>query len=99
MNRKRTLILMLALVVLPLLLTGCAAGNPRFEASPAGFWAGLWHGLIIFITLIISLFNHNVHIYEANNVGWWYDLGYFFGVVIALGGGGFGGGRRRRRRT
>ena len=28
-------------------------------AKAAGFWAGLWHGLICPITFLVSLFSHN----------------------------------------
>jgi len=31
-------------------------------AEPAGFWAGLWHGIIAPITFIVSLFNPGVRI-------------------------------------
>jgi hypothetical protein len=98
MKRHWKLLVVLALaLLLPVLLTGCAAGNDMFVERPAGFWAGLWHGLIVVITLIISLFTDKVHIYEVNNTGFWYDLGFVIGAMIALGGGGYGGGRGRRR--
>ena len=57
------------------------------EAKPAGFWAGLWHGIILPITFIIRLFNPNVGIYEINNNGRWYDFGFFLGVSGSVGGG------------
>jgi len=38
-----------------LILTSCAAGNTKFDIDPAGFWMGLWHGLISFVAFIISL--------------------------------------------
>ena len=57
-------------------------------ANAAGFWAGLWHGLICPITFIVSLFSSNVRIYEVNNRGRWYDFGFIIGVSSAFGGGG-----------
>jgi hypothetical protein len=36
-------------------------------ANLAGFWAGLWHGLICQITFIVSLFSPDGRIYEAKN--------------------------------
>src|SRR5258707_8339492 len=42
-------------------------------AAPAGFWAGLWHGMISPITFIVSLFTPCVRIYETRNRGRWYD--------------------------
>ena len=57
-------------------------------ARPAGFWAGLWHGLVSPITFIVSLFHTGVRIYEVNNNGRWYDFGFIIGVSGAFGGGG-----------
>ena len=57
-------------------------------AEPAGFWAGLWHGLICPITFLVSLVSPGVRIYEQNNVGRLYDFGFLIGASAALGGGG-----------
>jgi hypothetical protein len=56
------------------------------KAPPAGFWAGVWHGLICPITFIVSLFNAKVRIYEANNRGRLYDFGFLIGASCVLGG-------------
>lgn len=56
------------------------------EAIPAGFLGGLWHGLILPITFIVSLFNPKVRIYEKSNSGRWYDFGYLIGASASLGG-------------
>jgi len=76
----------LGLIFLLLVFTSCAPGNKKFEEKPAGFWAGLWHGLICVITFIISLFNDTVHMYEVSNTGNWYNFGFLIGVAIILGG-------------
>jgi hypothetical protein len=95
---RTTLVLGLAL-----LLTACAAGvNPSVGAAAAdghvaGFWLGLWHGLICPITFLISLFTDDVNIYEVANNGNWYDFGFVIGVSSAFGGGVLGGRRGRRR--
>jgi hypothetical protein len=60
-----------------------AGPNSKYKlpnAYPAGFLAGLWHGLILPITFIISLFDSDIRIYETNNNGGWYDLGFLLGV-------------------
>ena len=57
-------------------------------AKPAGFWAGVWHGLIAPITFLVSLFNPNVRIYETNNRGRLYDFGFLIGIGGSAGGGG-----------
>jgi hypothetical protein len=79
------------IVASALFLTACAPGNIRFDAEPAGFFAGLWHGFISFFTFIISLFTNEVGIYEVNNSGWPYNLGFIIGIMIFYGGGSQGG--------
>jgi hypothetical protein len=46
--------------------------------------AGLWHGLIAPITLVISFFNSDVHMYEVHNAGSEYDLGFLLGVTLVI---------------
>lgn len=87
----------LALVVALLLaLTSCAPG-PNVQqgiADPggeiAGFWLGLWHGIIAPITFVISLFTDTVDVYEVHNNGNWYNFGFVLGAGVLLGGGGAG---------
>ena len=85
-------------VLLLLVLSSCAAGsNPAVgtgEDAP-GFWMGLWHGIILPVTFVISLFTDSVNMYEVVNDGNWYDFGFFLGVLLFLGGGGSQAGRRR----
>ena len=85
-----------------LVLASCAAGpNPDVSSgAEAGFWLGLWHGLIAPITFVISLFTDHVNIYEVDNNGNWYDFGFVLGLSCAFGGsaGGSAAGRRRRSR-
>ena len=77
-------------------LSACAAGpNTAEAAGEAGFWQGLWHGVITPITFIISLFNDNVSIYEVANNGGWYNFGFLIGMSIIFGSGGGAAGRRR----
>ena len=72
-----------------LTLFACAANNPRFTAeTPAGFWSGLWHGIISIFTLIIGFFTDKVRIYELHNAGGWYDFGFMLGIMIFWGGSG-----------
>ncbi len=82
MSRKSLFIVLICLIV----LTGCVAGpTSRFTTGdPAGFAAGLWHGLLTPVTLIISFLNENIRMYEVNNVGPEYDLGYLMGLFILL---------------
>jgi hypothetical protein len=89
-----------------LLLGACAAGpNELVDTGPdpAGFWLGLWQGLISPITFIVSLFTSSVNIYEVQNNGNWYDFGFMLGVACVFSGGAGAGstatGRRRSRRS
>lgn len=52
----------------------------------AGFWRGLWHGLIAPFAFLTSLFKEDVGLYEAHNNGNWYNFGYILGMMIVLGG-------------
>jgi hypothetical protein len=62
------------------------------DAQPAGFWAGFWHGAIAPIAFFVGLFNPGVRMYETNNSGGWYDLGFLLGASMSLGGSTFRGG-------
>lgn len=96
MHRRKILLL----VVLVLVLSACAAGaNPTVgleavDGRTAGFWLGLWQGIIAPITFLISLFTNDVNVYEVHNNGNWYDFGFVLGAGIL-----FGGGRKRRKRA
>jgi hypothetical protein len=46
--------------------------------------AGLWHGIIAPITLVLSFFNSDTHMYEVHNAGSEYDLGFLLGVTIIV---------------
>jgi hypothetical protein len=91
----------LALVAILLLLSSCAPGPNAQEgvaaqgAEIAGFWLGLWHGVIAPITFVVSLFSDTVNVYEIHNNGNWYNFGFVLGAGVLLGGGGAGSRRRR----
>jgi uncharacterized spore protein YtfJ len=95
---KRGAVLLAVVVV----LVGCAPGSnelvdaPREEEEVAGFWHGLWHGIIAPITLIVSLFNDDVGMYEVHNNGGWYNFGFILGMMFIFGGSGGGAASRRR---
>jgi hypothetical protein len=102
--RKARTYFVLVVVLVVLMLSACAAGpNEMVDTGPdpAGFWLGLWQGLISPITFLISLFTPDINIYEVQNNGNWYDFGFMSGVAMAFGGGAGGGtasaGRYHRR--
>jgi hypothetical protein len=100
----KSLYTVLVTAVTFLVIVGCAAGpnelvdSPNMEGQVAGFWQGLWHGIISPITFLVSLFSENLHMYEVHNNGGWYNFGFLLGVSIIFGGGGGGAGCRRSRR-
>jgi hypothetical protein len=93
---------LLTILMLLILVSGCAASPNEFKNTPdnegevAGFWQGLWHGIISPFTFVISLFSDTVNIYETHNNGGWYNLGFMLGASMILGGSGGGAARRRR---
>jgi hypothetical protein len=90
-QRLRTPLLALVVAVGGLVLAACAPGTNDVVASgagePAGFWLGLWHGLITPVTFVISLFTDNVNIYEVHNNGNWYNFGFVLGLSVVFGSG------------
>jgi hypothetical protein len=90
MNKKIQLI---SLSFILMILAACTAGANNLmntvgsQGEVAGFWQGLWHGLIAIVTFIISLFKDNVSVYEVHNNGAWYNFGFILGMMIILGGG------------
>lgn len=87
MQRTGTITAVVLAVLLLLAVAGCAAGSSRFTPEQrAGFWAGLWHGLICPVTFVIGLFTESVRIYEVSNTGNWYDFGFLLGVCCVFSG-------------
>ena len=90
------------ILVMLIAISGCAAGPnelvnlPDDEGEVAGFWQGLWHGVISPFVFLISLISDTVHIYEIHNNGGWYNFGFMLGASIIFGGSGRGAARRRR---
>ena len=92
------------LLILSMVLLSCAPGPNTVEKTAdeegrlAGFWRGLWHGLISPITFIISVFSKDVRIYEVHNNGTWYNFGFVLGAGLFLQGGILGSRKARKSR-
>ncbi len=97
----KTLVMVGLLALALVVLAGCVAGpNPQVntpdeQGHVAGFWQGLWHGIIAPVTFVISLFSKNVHVFEVHNNGNWYVFGFLLGITSVWGGGGRAASRRR----
>jgi hypothetical protein len=85
MKMRRVLIVVLLIGVV-FLLAGCIPGDGSYEARPANFLSGIWHGWIAPVSLIIGIFNHGIRVYEPINTGWWYDFGFYIAVISGFGG-------------
>lgn len=84
-DMKRKYLLLFAFCFgLIFILTACAGPNgfqnvPDDVGKVAGFWKGLFNGMFILCHFIASWFT-DVNIYEVHNNGFWYNLGYLFGL-------------------
>ncbi len=103
MSRHCTVRYVLGIALAGLLLASCAPGPNELvntassHGSAAGFWQGLWHGIIAPVTFLISLFKKSINVYELRNNGAWYNFGFLLGGCISLGRGAAGRGRSRRQ--
>jgi hypothetical protein len=91
----------LCLFLFSLVLAACAPGPNEYVNTGtvvAGFWRGLWHGLIAPVTFLISLFTHKVGVYEVHNNGNLYNLGFIIGILCHHGGTAAGRNARRKIR-
>ncbi len=87
MKSGKLFVLCTLLILLMLISIGCIPGDgASSETKTAGFFTGIWHGWIAPISLIISIFNKDIGIYEVYNNGFWYDLGYYMAIVSGFGG-------------
>lgn len=99
----KKVILLAFIFLLIFALWSCAPGpniaekTPNSEGKVAGFWKGLWHGLISPITFIISIFSKNTRLYEVHNNGSWYNFGFVLGAGLFLQGGILGSRKARKR--
>ncbi len=73
-------------VGLMLVLAGCAAGGGTYSPTDqAGFFSGVWHGWIAPFAIIAHAFNSDIRVYEVNNTGIWYDVGFYIAVISGFG--------------
>jgi len=88
MKNKKIIFAIILCVAVLFALAACIPGDgTNYAENPAGFFRGLWHGLIVWISFIIGLFTGGDYaIYEAFNNGWRYNLGFLIGVSAHIGG-------------
>ena len=84
---KRYLLLFLTLILLTVCLSGCVPGDgTNSPENIAGLLSEIWHGWIAPFSLIASLFNNKIGIYETYNNGFFYNLGYYAAIISGFGG-------------
>ncbi len=85
---KRSFVLIPLVLLSGILLSGCMPNTGVFtDAQPANFLHGVWHGWIAPISLIFSIFSDpSIRIYEIQNIGFWYDLGFYMAIISGFGG-------------
>lgn len=52
--------------------------------EPAGFFSGVWHGLLAPWSLIARWFIDDVVMYAIPNTGWFYDFGFLVGEIFSI---------------
>ena len=97
-NHKKKLqktVLLLSVLALTFVVTGCAKESIDSVEDPPGFLKGLFHGFIVLFSFIGSIFT-DFKIYSIYNSGVWYDFGFILGVMMFFGGSGAGVKKKRK---
>tara|TARA_Y100000310_G_scaffold69970_2_gene65488 strand:+ start:597 stop:1067 length:471 start_codon:yes stop_codon:yes gene_type:complete len=86
---KWGLLISVGLVVLALFLGSgfftYYAGDVYWESDKAGILSGVIHGVLAPLFLVAQIFS-DYTMYELNNSGWWYNLGFLIGLLSVWGG-------------
>lgn len=77
----------LFLILILILITSCAPGNPyagteSASGNIAGFGEGFFNGAFILISFLVSLFDPSVGLYAVHNTGLGYNFGFILGLVL-----------------
>lgn len=82
--RDSALIFLLVFVsVIPLSASAFVEAGQYSSYAPAGFFSGMWHGLLAPYSLVVRWFA-NVEMYAIPNTGWFYDAGFLVGIAGSL---------------
>ncbi len=88
---KWGLLISVGLIILAMFLANSNfsyfSGDVYWQTDKAGFLSGLIHGILAPIFLVAQIFT-DYTMYEINNSGWFYNLGFLIGLLFVWGGGG-----------
>ncbi len=90
MKKQRLFLSILTVIVITSLFSCAPAGSTD---KTYGFLYGVLHGFLCIFAVIGKMFSMDVGLYAVNNTGFFYWLGYLFGLMV-IGGGGAASGRR-----
>jgi hypothetical protein len=86
----RRVVLFSILLAVAGLISGCADHLSFAQAAVhehVGFLHGIWHGMILPFSFLVSVFDGDAAIYAIYNNGSWYDFGFVMGCAGWFGGG------------
>jgi hypothetical protein len=69
---------MVAVAILLISLVSCAPAG--YTSKEAGFFTGIWHGLIFFFSIVGKIFGAKIGLYAEHNSGFGYWLGFLIGI-------------------
>lgn len=52
--------------------------------EPAGFFSGIWNGLLAPWSLVARWFIDDIVMYAIPNTGWFYDFGFLIGLIGSI---------------
>ena len=85
---KKSYLQILILLLIILTISSCAPEGRTYNEY--GFFGGIWHGICFPFAIIGKIFGADIGIYAEHNSGFFYWIGFLFGI------GGLGGGAARR---
>ena len=84
MNKKNYFQIFVFLLIV-LSISSCAPKGSTYDEY--GLFSGIWHGICFPFAIIGKIFGADIGIYAENNSGFFYWIGFLFGLSF-LGGGG-----------
>ncbi len=76
--KRQTNLTIVAVAILLISLVSCAPAG--YTSKEAGFFTGIWHGLIFFFSIIGKIFGAKIGLYAEHNSGFGYWLGFLIGI-------------------